>query len=118
MAHTSVIALFDNNAPISKGWLAVYALASIAFGIVAVIFPGAVAGLLLLFLASWLVVGGIYRIKFAVRVRKQIDGEWWIGLSGTRSGQVGQASQDATAPRTEHRGDEGLPQPAVCRGAQ
>ncbi|MFC5606066.1 HdeD family acid-resistance protein [Variovorax soli] len=82
---TSAIALFDKNSPIPKGWLALYALASIAFGIVAVIFPGAVAGVLLLFLAAWLVVGGIYRIVFAVRVRKQIEGEWWIGLSGLLS---------------------------------
>ena len=81
----SLLALFDKNTPISKGWLALYALASIAFGIVAVIFPGAVAGVLLLFLAAWLVVGGIYRIMFAVRVRKQIQGEWWIGLSGLLS---------------------------------
>ena len=82
---TSLVALFDKNTPISKGWLAIYALASIGFGIVAVIFPGAVAGLLLLFLAAWLVVGGIYRIMFAVRVRKEIDGEWWIALSGVLS---------------------------------
>jgi uncharacterized membrane protein HdeD (DUF308 family) len=82
---TSLVALFDRNTPISKGWLVVYALASIAFGLVAVIFPGAVAGVVLLFLAAWLVVGGIYRIVFAVRVRKQIEGEWWIGLSGLLS---------------------------------
>ena len=82
---TSVVALFDKNTPISKGWLAIYALASIAFGLVAVIFPGTVAGVLLLFLAAWLVVGGIYRIMFAVRVRKQIEGEWWIALSGILS---------------------------------
>lgn len=86
---TSVVALFDKNTPISKGLLAIYALASFAFGIVAVIFPGAVAGVLLLFLAAWLVVGGIYRIVFAVRVRKQIDSEWWIGLSGVLSIALG-----------------------------
>lgn len=86
---TSVVALFDKDSPISKGLLAIYALASFAFGIVAVIFPGAVAGVLLLFLAAWLVVGGIYRIMFAVRVRKQIDGEWWIGLSGVLSIALG-----------------------------
>jgi len=82
---TSLVALFDKGSPIPKGWLAVYAVASIAFGLAAVIFPGAVAGLLLLFLAAWLVVGGIYRIVFAVRVRKQIEGEWWIALSGAVS---------------------------------
>ncbi|MBS0452338.1 MAG: HdeD family acid-resistance protein [Proteobacteria bacterium] len=82
---TSLVALFDKSTPISKGWLVLYALASIAFGLVAVIFPGAVAGVVLLFLAAWLVVGGIYRIVFAIRVREQIEGEWWIGLSGLLS---------------------------------
>jgi len=82
---TSLVALFDKDAPISKGLLAVYALASIAFGLAAVIFPGAVASVLLMFLAVWLVVGGIYRIMFAVSVRKYVDNEWWIGLSGLLS---------------------------------
>ena len=38
--------------------------------------------LLLYFLAAWLVVGGIYRIVYALRVRKQIQGEWLLILSG------------------------------------
>lgn len=82
---TSLIALFDRNMPISKGWVALYALASIAFGIVAVLFPGTVASVVLMFLAAWLIVGGIYRIIFAIRVRKQIQGELWIALSGLLS---------------------------------
>ncbi|MBS0340407.1 MAG: HdeD family acid-resistance protein [Proteobacteria bacterium] len=86
---TSLVALFDKNTPISKGWLAIYSLASIAFGLAAVIFPGAVAGVLILFLATWLVVGGVYRIVLAVRVRKQIEGEWWIALSGVLSIALG-----------------------------
>jgi uncharacterized membrane protein HdeD (DUF308 family) len=82
---TSLVALFDKHVPISKGWLAFYALSSIAFGLVAVLFPGAVAGVLLMFLAAWLVVAGVYRIAFAIHVRKQIDNEWFIGLSGLLS---------------------------------
>lgn len=82
---TSLVALFDKDAPISKGWLVLYSLASIAFGLVAVIFPGAVAGVLLMFVAAWLIVGGIYRIVFALRVRKYVTTEWWIGLSGVLS---------------------------------
>ena len=54
---TSGVALFDKDTPIPKGWLVLHVLASIAFGLAAVIFPGAVAGVLLLFLAAWLLVG-------------------------------------------------------------
>ena len=59
-----------------------YALVSIAFGVLALLNPLATASVLLLFVAAWLVVGGIYRIVFAIRVRKHIRGEWLLVLSG------------------------------------
>ncbi|HEY5805501.1 MAG TPA: DUF308 domain-containing protein [Lysobacter sp.] len=78
----SVIALFRKDVSVSKGWLALYAIASIAFGIMGVMHPLAVAGILLLLLAVWLVVAGIWRIVLAIRIRKEIEGEWLIALSG------------------------------------
>lgn len=78
----SLFALFDRQVGISKGWLVLYALVSILFGLVTVFNPVVTAGMLLLFLAAWLIVGGIYRIVFAIRVRKEIEGEWLIALSG------------------------------------
>lgn len=78
----SLLALFDKQVTISKGWLALYAIVSILFGLVTVFNPVATAGILLLFLAAWLIVAGVYRIVFAIRVRKEIEGEWLIALSG------------------------------------
>ncbi len=78
----SLLALFDKQVAISKGWLAVYAVVSIVFGLLTVFNPVATAGVLLLFLAAWLIVAGVYRIIFAIRVRKEIEGEWLIALSG------------------------------------
>ena len=78
----SAFALFDKNTTISKGWLAFYALASIAFGVVTIINPLATAGILLMFVAAWLIIGGVFRIVLAIRVRKAIQGEWMIALSG------------------------------------
>lgn len=77
-----IIGLFTGSAPVSKGWAVFYALVSIAFGVLAILNPLATASVLLLFLAAWLVVGGIYRIIFAIRVRKRIQGEWLLILSG------------------------------------
>lgn len=77
-----LVAAFSGSAPVSRGWAVFYALVSIAFGVLALINPLATASVLLLFLAAWLVVGGIYRIIFAIRVRKQIRGEWMLVLSG------------------------------------
>ena len=78
----SALALFDRNVSVSKGWLALYALASLAFGLVAVSNPVVTAGVLLLILAAWLLVAGIYRIVLAIRIRKEVTGEWMIALSG------------------------------------
>jgi len=77
-----LVAAFSGSAPVSRRWAVFYALVSIAFGVLALINPLATASVLLLFLAAWLVVGGIYRIIFAIRVRKQIRGEWMLVLSG------------------------------------
>lgn len=78
----SLLALFDKQVKISKAWLALYAVVSIVFGLLTVFNPMATAGILLLFLAAWLIVAGVYRIVFAIRVRKEIEGEWLIALSG------------------------------------
>jgi uncharacterized membrane protein HdeD (DUF308 family) len=78
----SLFALFRRDVAISRGWLVLYALASIVFGLLAIMHPLAVVNVLLLFIAAWLIVAGIYRIVFAIRVRKEIKGEWMIALSG------------------------------------
>ncbi|HAI47646.1 MAG TPA: hypothetical protein DCM50_13285 [Stenotrophomonas sp.] len=78
----SLVALVGGNSGVSRGWLAVYALASLVFGVLAVINPLATASVLVLLLAVWLIVAGIHRIVFAVRVRRHIQGEWLLILSG------------------------------------
>ena len=90
----SLLALFDKRVAIPKLLLLFYAVASIAFGVIAVSNPKATAGILFFMLSfwlivngvdrvmSWLIVAGIYRIVFAIRVRKEIVGEWLIALSG------------------------------------
>ncbi|MCX2892228.1 HdeD family acid-resistance protein [Stenotrophomonas lactitubi] len=78
----SLLALITGASGASRGWLLLYVVASLGFGILAVINPLATASVLVLFLAAWLLVAGIYRIVFALRVRKQIQGEWLLILSG------------------------------------
>ncbi|XFC40949.1 HdeD family acid-resistance protein [Stenotrophomonas indicatrix] len=78
----SLLALITGGSGASRGWLLLYVVASLGFGVLAVINPLATASVLVLFLAAWLLVAGIYRIVFAIRVRKQIQGEWLLILSG------------------------------------
>ncbi|WP_372017024.1 HdeD family acid-resistance protein [Pseudoxanthomonas sp. 10H] len=78
----SLLAMFDKRVAVPKPWLLLYAIASIAFGIIAVGNPKATAGILFVMLAFWLIVAGVFRIIFAIRVRKEIVGEWLVALSG------------------------------------
>lgn len=78
----SLFAVFSGDSGTPRGWALVYALASIGFGALAVINPLVTAKVLVLLLAIWLIIAGVYRIVFAVRVRRQIEGEWLLIVSG------------------------------------
>lgn len=78
----SLIAVFSKNVSVPKGWLIFYAVCSILFGLATIMNPGAVAGMLLMFFAVWLIIAGIYRIIFAIQARKRIEGEWMLIVSG------------------------------------
>lgn len=47
--------------------------------------PGLSAFVLLIFIAAWSVLGGVLRVIAAIQLRKEIDGEWFLGLSGALS---------------------------------
>ena len=57
----SVLALFGKEHATPKWLMALYALASLAFGVLAVLNPVAIAAVLLVFLAAWLLVAGVLR---------------------------------------------------------
>jgi uncharacterized membrane protein HdeD (DUF308 family) len=68
-----------------RWWLALVGLAGIAAGILTFMWPGVTALLLLVFIASWAIVLGVFQIIGAIRLRKEIDNEWMLGLSGAVS---------------------------------
>ena len=57
----------------------------ILFGILALFWPDLTALALLYIIAFWAIVGGIARILMAIMLRREIDNEWSIGLSGVLS---------------------------------
>jgi uncharacterized membrane protein HdeD (DUF308 family) len=54
----------------------------VAAGLVAILAPGLAALGLLFVIATWAVLTGILQLWFAIRMRDQIRGELWLGLSG------------------------------------
>jgi uncharacterized membrane protein HdeD (DUF308 family) len=67
-------------------WLEVLeGVAGIAAGVIALLFPAFAAGILVLLIAAWSIVTGVVEIVLAVRLRRQISGEVWLGLAGIAS---------------------------------
>jgi len=82
----SLAAAFTGSAkPIPTWWLVVVGLLGIAAGIVTFVWPGITALLLVLFIGAWALVHGIFEIIGAIKLRKEIDNEWMLILSGVLS---------------------------------
>lgn len=90
-AYALVDGLFSLYAAISGGgtaprwWLAVVGIAGVLAGIISFAMPGVVALWFLLLIGAWAIVSGIFEIVGAIRLRKEIDNEWWLVLHGVIS---------------------------------
>lgn len=60
-------------------------VAGILVGVLAFIWPGVTALMLVLFIGAWAIVTGILEIVAAIRLRKVIEREWLLVLSGALS---------------------------------
>jgi len=69
----------------SRWWLALVGVAGILVGLMTFMMPGVTALVLLFFIAGWAIALGVFQIAGAIRLRKEIDNEWTIGLSGALS---------------------------------
>jgi len=60
-------------------------LISVAAGVIAFIWPGMTAFSLVIVIAAWAIVNGIAEIVAAIRLRKEITGEWLLVVAGIAS---------------------------------
>ncbi|WP_406312755.1 HdeD family acid-resistance protein [Streptosporangium sp. NBC_01639] len=80
-----VFAIFGSGRSASRTWMIVYGVLSVLAGILAFVWPGMTALALLFVIASWAVVTGIVEIVAAIRLRKEMTGEWMFIVSGVLS---------------------------------
>ena len=60
-------------------------LVFVAVGVLVFMNPASAAAGIMIFIAAWAIVSGLFQIMAAIRLRKVITDEWWMILSGVIS---------------------------------
>lgn len=82
----TLVAAIRGRAEIDRWWLYLLeGLAGLAVGVLAFLWPGITAFVLLMFVAAWAIVTGALEIAAAIRLRREIEGEWALALAGVLS---------------------------------
>ena len=73
----------DNEKPMWQ--IVLVGIVGIAAGVLTFVMPGVTAIALLIMIAVWAIVSGVFQIGAAIRLRKEIANEWMLILSGALS---------------------------------
>jgi uncharacterized membrane protein HdeD (DUF308 family) len=83
---STLIGAFGGRRESSHWWLLLLiGLAGIAVGVLTFMNPAITALGLLYYIAVWAIVIGVVQIVAAIQLRKEITGEFWLGLGGLAS---------------------------------
>jgi uncharacterized membrane protein HdeD (DUF308 family) len=81
----AIIAAIKGGNPMPRWWLAIVGIAGLGAGILTFAWPGITALVLLIFIATWAIILGVMEIYGAIKLRKEIEGEWLLILNGVIS---------------------------------
>jgi uncharacterized membrane protein HdeD (DUF308 family) len=91
----AIVAAITGGALLPRWWLAIVGLLGIGAGLLTFLMPGLTAIVLLYFIAGWAIATGVFQILGAIKLRKEIDNEWLLILSGIISVLFGVAMMAA-----------------------
>ena len=81
----ALIALF-RGAGKDRFWVLVLeAVVGIGIGVLTISRPATTALVLLYYVGIWAILTGVFELMAAIRLRKEITGEFWLGLAGVLS---------------------------------
>ena len=66
----------------ARGPMIAHAIISIVAGVLALVWPGITALVLLFVIAAWAIISGILEVVTAVRLRHELEHEWLLGIEG------------------------------------
>jgi uncharacterized membrane protein HdeD (DUF308 family) len=82
----AIIAGIKSHAEFKRWWLLlIEGILSVAAGVFAFTVPAMTALILLILIAFWAIVTGVFEIAAAIQIRKYVKGEWLLALSGVAS---------------------------------
>jgi uncharacterized membrane protein HdeD (DUF308 family) len=81
----AIVAAITGGTLTPRWWLAIVGLLGIAAGLLTFLLPGVTALVLLYLIAGWAIATGVFQIVGAIRLRKEIDNEWFLILCGVIS---------------------------------
>ncbi len=86
-----IAAIRGDRVPGPRWWLAVVGVLGVVAGLLTFLWPGLTALILAIFIGAWALARGVFEIAGAIRLRKEIDNEWLLILSGVLSVLFGAA---------------------------
>jgi uncharacterized membrane protein HdeD (DUF308 family) len=81
----AIVAAVKGGNPMPRWWLVIAGLAGIVAGGLTFLMPGLTALVLVTFIAVWAIILGVMEIYGAIKLRKEIEGEWFLILNGAMS---------------------------------